>query len=928
MHNWGIRKRVLAIALVPAATIALLLTAYFTHAQVGALEQAAQRRGHGLAQRLAAAAGHAAMLEDRQALSRLASALIDEPDVLEVVLSDASGRTLVRVADQTPVSGSDLAFRYPIRSDPTPSDGQASRIATRDTIGWATVHLSRQTIQRSKQRIVFTSVLIAVLGLTLSAFFARRLGRDVIEPVIQLTGAVREIGNGRFDTRVHTASSGELKALERGINRMGAALEEMQHSMQNRVDQATEDLRQTLERLEEQNRQLEIARAQASEGNRIKAEFLANISHEIRTPMNAITGFTNLLLKSPLDREQRDYACTVRDAANSLLTIINDILDFSRIAAGDLQLDHTPFDLRQVVDGAIAIMAPAAYDKHLDLTLLFYTDVPERLRGDAVRIRQVLMHLIGNAIKFTRRGRIVVRVMIEDQIDEEVQLRISVQDTGIGLDDAEQQRLFAAFAQADASATREVGGVGIGLVICKQLAERMGGTIGMESARDVGSTFWFTLRADLQTDAALEIGPLEPFAGVRAAVYERDELQRSGLAAQLRSWGVLVETVTSFAELEYRLTADDQTAHAPDVVFMGLRPEELEESAVDNFLNHSADHPRAALVVMMNTVNRRLLEEAVASGAACSLPKIASRDELRAVINQALSPGLSYPRGDHGAVPSDLDRTPPNLSSVRVLVVDDNSINRKLMCTLYAKAGAVVDAAADGEQALRMFTATRYDLVFMDIQMPGLNGIETTERVRVLERESRRTPVIAVTAAALRGERERLIRAGFDDCIIKPVHENELWELAHKWLPPQARDACEPGAYGTIDEFWSGVAEPGPDDPYDNDKRAGRRRAIRIAGGNEQLANELFKMLLTELPDMQRRLNAAYQQQQLDALESEAHKLHGAASYCAVDPLRTAAALVERAAKQHDADLSEHIDHLNRSIERLLAEYADASTGK
>ncbi len=911
-HNRGIHTRVLALAMAPAAMLAVVLTAYFIHAELGTVQRATQRRGQRLVQELAAVAENSPAARERRTLAGVAAALQEEPGVVSVALTDARGAMLLQLPSAAAPSGDGLSFRTPYFARPGNAAATASA-GPPSPAGWAEVHLSRHALVQRQQQVVTNGLLMACLALALSALLAVRFGRTVLSPELKLSEAVHAFGEGRFEPMSEAASSSELRALQRGVEQMGAALEGMQHSMQSRVDQSTQDLLDTLAQLESKNRMLEAARLQAAEGERIRSEFLANISHEIRTSMNAITGFTNLLLKTPLNREQRDYACTVRDSANSLVTVVNDILDFSRIAAGDVRLDRAPFNLRQVVDGAIAIMAPAAYDKRLDLVLLFYSDVPELLIGDAVRIRQMLVNLIGNAVKFTRRGRIVVRVMIKDETAEGIGLRISVQDSGVGLDESERERLFAAFAQADSSAAREVGGVGIGLVICKQLAEQMGGTTGLESTPGQGSTFWFSLRAELHTDAELQIAPLRPFAGVRAAVYELDELQRTALMAQLEAWGIEVEPIVDLDRLESRLAAADP----PRLAFLGLRPEDLDDPDIDNFLSRSVGDTRCAVVVLMSTVNRRLLDEATGAGAAIALPRIVPRSELQAMLEQTLNHAKVATNTSNSTSAGEDDGS-PNLSETRVLMVDDHVINRKLMYTLSAKAGATVDTAADGKEALRKLASARYDLIFMDIQMPGMNGMETVQRIRALDRETQHTPVIAVTAAVLLGERERLIRAGFDDCVMKPVHESELWGIAYRWLDSLHQGDCE----HQIQYPFSAVAEPDREVPYTPRDKSNRKRAIRIAGGNEELAQELFTMLLAELPEMRKRLNSAFESRELETLESEAHKVHGAASYCAVEPLRSSAARVERAIKNRDPDLEQHMKTLNQDMERLLAENA------
>ena len=894
-QNWGIRKRALVLGLAPSALVVLLLTAYCLHAQLGALTLSTTRRGQQLSRELAAVAMPTRTYDQRR-LSAIATALQRDPAVIYAAIRNGSHNPVVLVPRQATGDDHGLVFRSPISAGnvATGSGADAQR-------GWAEIQLSRAVFEQRRRTIIGNSIMLGLLGLAVSAVVALWLSRYLLRAATKSTNPAIALDDG------HVAFPA------RGVAPEKTQYHGVHRTRQAPADDATENRLRTSTPLQEDNHLL--AHLHAAEGGRVESAFLTSISREVGTPINAISGFSNLLLKTPLNREQRDYTCTVRDAANGLLTRIHDILDFSRIAAGDLQLEHAPFDLRHVVDHALSIMASAAYDKHLDLVLLFYRDVPELLLGDGARIRRMLVQLLGNAIHFTRRGRIVMRVMIEAETADDVELRISVQDAGGGLSGPEQKRLWDALAIGDLHAVREAGEVGIGLWVCKQLAKRMGGTIGMEGAPDTGATYWFSFRAVLQTDGEPQITTLPPFAGVQASVFERDELHRAALTAQLEAWGIQVELLPRFSNLQTRLTSEQP----PPLLFIGLRPEELEDPDVDNLLNYSAEHPLCAVIILLGTVNRRLLEEAVAAGATVALPKIVARSELHAVLEQALYPSRSSAIGGRSAAGRRPDDGPPDLSATRILVVDDNDINRKLMGTLYGNAGAAVDTATDGEAALRLLTTNRYDLILMDIQMPGMNGIEAVQRIRSAERERRRTPAVAVTAAVWPGERERLIRAGFDDCVIKPVQEDELWEMAYRWVEAHKLGPCEYWAHN----LQSDIAEPDRDGPYQPLKPSVRARAIRIAGGNEQLAKELFAMLLAELPDMRRCLNDAFEIEDFETLESEAHKLHGAASYCAVESLKTAAARVERATKNRDADLGAHMDSLNQEMEWLLADHSD-----
>lgn len=294
-------------------------------------------------------------------------------------------------------------------------------------------------------QVLFACSIIVLIGLGISGIFAFRMGRDVARPILNMAQTVEKIKNGNLNARVYTNAKAELRLLESGINTMAAALKAAHEEMQQSVEQATADLRQTLETIEIQNIELEIARKEAETGSRIKSEFLANMSHEIRTPLNGVIGFINLLMKTKLDGRQKDYLTTIQKSATSLLSIINDILDFSKIEAGKLSLDMVPMDLRECVDDALILMAPAAHDKQLELVPIFYSDVPEKIVGDHLRLKQIITNLVNNAIKFTEEGSVVVRIMLEKDLDETVMVCISVTDSGIGLSLEEQKLLFQRF---------------------------------------------------------------------------------------------------------------------------------------------------------------------------------------------------------------------------------------------------------------------------------------------------------------------------------------------------------------------------------------------------------------------------------------------------------------------------------------------------
>lgn len=361
-------------------------------------------------------------------------------------------------------------------------------------MGYIALELDLSALRLQQYQEVFTALMVLLLGLTLSSLFAYRLMKDVTRPISHMVSVVDRIRRGHLDVRIEGHLLGELDTLKNGINAMAISLSEYHIEMQQSIDQATSDLRETLEQLEIQNVELDIAKKRAQEAARVKSEFLANMSHELRTPLNGVIGFTRQMLKTRLSSSQQDYLQTIEKSANNLLTIINDILDFSKLEAGKLLLENIPFDFTDSLDEVMKLLAPSAHEKGLELTLKVDNRIPTGMIGDPLRIQQVLTNLIGNAVKFTERGNIDVSVELKTDRDESLELQFMVRDTGIGISERQQAQLFQAFSQADASISRRYGGTGLGLVITQKLVSQMGGEISLTSRLHQGSTFWFSLQ--------------------------------------------------------------------------------------------------------------------------------------------------------------------------------------------------------------------------------------------------------------------------------------------------------------------------------------------------------------------------------------------------------------------------------------------------
>ena len=803
--------------------------------------------------------------------------------------------------------------------------------------GWAVVVTSQSNLTILLYQDILLLIVFTLSMSMLTIFLGKRLKNYIMKPVRSLQNGLKRLINGNFDAPIRTENQGIYKSLIRSINRLAVVQREALEDAQKATEQATSELQETLETVEIQNIEIDLARKNAVLANQQKSEFLANTSHEIRTPLNGIIGFTDLLKSTDLSPQQNEYLSTIEESAKSLLISINDIIDYSRLEVGKLNLDFKPVLIRQIVEEALQFSASLADEKNLRLISIVDKKIPKQLLGDPLRLKQVLANLISNAVHYATEGNIQINVSMENREDNQVTLKFKVTDTKTNLTRTQHKEINKLFETSDISEVHALDKGDMGLIIAKGLTDRMNGSIGLIFKENTGATFWFTAtlgRTNLESLPQISDKALKH---INAIIFDSDPVGRMEIEHLITSWDTKTTIAEHFSDIAPLARKVQESEYKPVVIIDTLITRNaFNKQQLEELINELGQSPSIPVIAITPAKLQHILAPLLPPHLCLSIQRpIISKVFFDLLCKQlgVIQDSLNYTDAFSEKHAIERESAPAS-----ILVVDDNPSNLKLVCELLKDLNAIVTTAESGGEAIEKFRDNEYTLIFMDIQMPGMDGFEATKNIRALEAErgNERTPIIALTAHAVEEEKSRLLLSGMDDFASKPVGEKELTELLRRWA--KHNKAKTPRATQSSPQIKSSnhilIENTLPTPEKEDAEQASPKEtqlepaytkvvdiamSLQLSRNKADLAYDMLNMLIESLKDDYEQIQQLYTEKNWDTLQEIVHKIHGGSSYCGVPVLKQTSSVLDKNLKDEKLDnIESEFDLFIESVNELI----------
>lgn len=865
MKKIGIKYQILLIALVPAMLVNTIFAyTHFTY-QVDQVHNLLHSKGKIIAQQLANASEKNILSGDYAEIQHLVNNIIDTHAIILVSVHDQDSKVIAK-SISTEYDAENMAkyfyYRLPITSQniqnsesmlSAQNDAQKNQV-----VGWVNLNMSQHQLEKAKKSIEYSSALLFLGILFFILVLSLIMGSSIIRPIFKLLEHIKKVEAGLLGEVIHSLEKSEIGELQKGFNRMTESLLANRNELNEKILFSTKQLSEAIGDLENKNSELKFAKDEAQNANKVKSAFLANMSHEIRTPINGIKGFINLMSQSNLDSTQKRYADIILKSTNDLTDIISEILDFSKMESGKLQIAEDHFDLYEAIQQTRDILFINVLSKNIDLVLIIFSDTPRFVYGDKLRLKQVLLNLIGNSIKFTDEGEVVIKVMVEQQTESDVNILITIEDTGIGISEKDQKNLFEAFSQVDTATNRRFTGTGLGLVISRNLIGLMAGKISMQSTIGVGTIFSVQLPF-LMTS-------LNPATDPMIHVDKK-------IVLILSSRKTCLQEITSLF--------DGAQIATESILVSELACAETINSKIQKFLKHidflaiDLRHFNLNLNKILGNISLEDVRIIIMhyDQTMIKIPMNSNLEFISTTTNcQNLKHVLATP-ADNSLKPISPALTAP-INSKKVLLVDDNQVNLKLASELIGLWGHQVFEAESALQAMALYKRESFDLIVLDIQMPEIDGVELFKMMRE-ENAQDKTSIVALTANILNNEEQRLLELGFDYYLSKPIDEEKFRRILDRstHMNSHVTELKKP----KLIEQTISISKPSFD----------FKLSLKLSQNNKTIMFKILEILVKDIPSLQLQLKAAAVQNDKERLSAILHKLHGITCYISLPKLKT-----------------------------------------